>query len=727
MSKVMLWGLGAASLLLGCASKDDGEPTALERADAGGPPIVESRIDEPPGPNCEFGGVAIASGIDRNDDGEVRGREVDDTRYECEDAPVLESRLLITELDVGHAECPGGGTKMDRGTDTNQNGALDLGEVESTDFLCNPVIEPESRLIITTLEVGDDECPGGGSKLERGADLNADGEVRGREVESTDLICNEVQAPPVLARVQELELGGEDCPDGGFAVLTGPDTDGDGLLSDDEASERSLVCDDPELVITCAIPYVWSEEASGCLLETDWSGAELAEADLSSVYLAGIDFSDADLGGATLSDAELRNADMTGANLAAADLSNAGLSGTDFTGASLNGTDMTGVDLSHAILDGISAIDLKACPEVLPEEWRCPDFGASGFTLTWPGMSLAGLDLTGAELELEDLYGLSALGIAGCPAQLPEGWVCTELGDFGQSLFGPGADFSDFDLAGVDLSEATDLQYTSFNDADLSGASFGANTDLAGSSFIGTDLTGATFGPGTSLRGAVIKGANLAGVDLSDTDLAGVHAVGLASCPQALPSPWACVDSASGLLLAGPYADLSGMDLLGADLSGLNLVGVDFSYGSLEGATLEGADLSDATLYVTHTHDFVGCPVALPADFVCREDVLLGPYVDLTSVDLSNREFGDVDLMGALLPGANLSGTQLQGANLREADLRYTNLTGTDLSGVDLGRANLSGATVSETLLGEAFWELTICPDGSLSGVGFDQGCFLPE
>lgn len=740
MLKRLVWGLGAASLAVACGSdSESGSLAASDDANA-----LEVTEDEPAGENCEFGGIAVHSGADINGDGELNNREITDTTYECNPAPELESRLVISELDVGDADCPGGGTKMERGVDENRNGELDRREVESTDFLCNPVIEPISRLVITPLEVGDADCPGGGSKLERGADRNGDGDITGNEIESTDLLCNEVQAPPVLARAKQLDVGSEDCPEGGVAVLTGPDSDGDGVLSDEEATETSLVCDEPELVITCAVPYEWKPSKSGCVLRDDWSSTTLSEVDLGNVYLAGIDFSEADLSGADLNHAELRDADLSGANLAGANLGHTSLDGTNLTGANLDGADLTGVDLSHAVLSDISAVGLAACPELMPEGWRCTDFGASGWTLTWPGMSLEGLDLTGAELTWEDLYGLQPLGITGCPASLPEGWACTELGDFGTSLVGPGADLGGLDLAGVDFSAVTNLSNASFEGSNLTGATFAAGTSVAWVSFGGTDLTnvsfgpntdltgsyfheatlaGASFGAGTNFDGTIIKNSNLQGVNLSGNDLTGIHAVHLETCPAALPAGWSCVVAESGRALVGPGTDLSGVDLNGANLAGLNLSGANLSDSSLEGATLQGANLSEANLVGAHAHGLSGCPAQLPPSFFCAEGTLFGPGIDLSGANLSGMTLGDVNLSGAYLAGVDLSEADLRFANLAGADLSYADLSGVDLRGANLSRANLYGAAVAGAIVEETHWDLTVCPDGSYSGVG-EQGCF---
>ncbi|NVJ61162.1 MAG: alkaline phosphatase [Gammaproteobacteria bacterium] len=51
----------------------------------------------------------------------------------------LTSLVSQTALSVGNANCPNGGTQIDSGVDTNNNGTLDSSEITSTSFNCNGV------------------------------------------------------------------------------------------------------------------------------------------------------------------------------------------------------------------------------------------------------------------------------------------------------------------------------------------------------------------------------------------------------------------------------------------------------------------------------------------------------------------------------------------------------------------------------------------------------------
>ncbi|WP_144392009.1 choice-of-anchor I family protein [Pleionea sediminis] len=51
----------------------------------------------------------------------------------------LNSLVLQTSLSIGNDNCPNGGTRIDSGIDTNSNGVLDVDEITSTSYNCNSV------------------------------------------------------------------------------------------------------------------------------------------------------------------------------------------------------------------------------------------------------------------------------------------------------------------------------------------------------------------------------------------------------------------------------------------------------------------------------------------------------------------------------------------------------------------------------------------------------------
>lgn len=88
------------------------------------------------------------------------------------------------------------------------------------------------------------------------------------------------------------------------------------------------------------------------------------------------------------------------------------------------------------------------------------------------------------------------------------------------------------------------------------------------------------------------------------------------------------------------------------------------------------------------------------------------PLFVAINANLSGSDFREADLTSALLRGANLSGANLSGANLWKADLSGADLSGANLSEADLSNANLSGANFSEADLNGAKLRRAILNDG---------------
>ncbi|SVC05207.1 uncharacterized protein METZ01_LOCUS258061, partial [marine metagenome] len=185
------------------------------------------------------------------------------------------------------------------------------------------------------------------------------------------------------------------------------------------------------------------------------------------------------------------------------------------------------------------------------------------------------------------------------------------------------------------------------------------NSDWSGKDLSGDNLSNAPMDDfnlmdavliDTNLSGACLNGADLTGADLTGADLTGAHMEKtratflVGDCPASLPTYWKCV----GNNLVGPDADLGGADLGGADLryadlSGTNLVsanldGANLSGGFLDNADLTGVDLRYADLKSVHARNLLGCPAALPTDWQCIENTLVGPYAGLTGAILSGAD-----------------------------------------------------------------------------------------
>jgi OmcA/MtrC family decaheme c-type cytochrome len=113
----------------------------------GGTALV-STSPEAPGANCPNGGTKVEVGIDSNGNGQLDDSEITGTSYVC-NGPGTTS-LVATSPEPAGANCPFGGTKIEQGVDTNNNGVLDPSEVDAaaTSYVC--VIGPPGALSPST-------------------------------------------------------------------------------------------------------------------------------------------------------------------------------------------------------------------------------------------------------------------------------------------------------------------------------------------------------------------------------------------------------------------------------------------------------------------------------------------------------------------------------------------------------------------------------------------------
>ncbi len=368
-------------------------------------------------------------------------------------------------------------------------------------------------------------------------------------------------------------------------------------------------------------------------------------------------------------------ADLAGVNLAGYDLSNANFSGSNLTGADLDGAMVAGANFTGATLASVHAADLVGSA-TFSAGWSLVDGDLVGPGLSLTGDDLSGFDLTGISLAGADLDGAILDGT---------------------------------NLTGVDLSG------TLLNGVTAQGV-IGTPLLPAGWALLG----GFLLGPGANLTGVTLPSGTLTNVDLfgatlSGADFRAVHLVHVASgavvsyWSTQLPSGW----SLEGGFLLGPSADLTDATLTGLDLSGV--------------------DLSQATLTGVVGRGLTGSPV-LPASWVIRSGILLGPGANLvgvnlaganlTGVNLSGANLSNVGLQGATLTGANLTGATLTGAVANGiqgcptlgagwvcgggfligpgVNLAWSNIAGLNLTGVSLAGANLTGAALTNDNLTSA-------------------------
>ena len=97
--------------------------------------------DEAAGDNCAAGGVAIATGDDDDGDGILDPGEVADTNYVCNpggDAGGADGvQLVRLDDEPPGVNCAFGGVAVNSGTDADDNGTLEDTEIETTTYVCD--------------------------------------------------------------------------------------------------------------------------------------------------------------------------------------------------------------------------------------------------------------------------------------------------------------------------------------------------------------------------------------------------------------------------------------------------------------------------------------------------------------------------------------------------------------------------------------------------------------
>jgi hypothetical protein len=216
---------------------------------------------------CEVGGVAITTGIDRNDNGTIEELESYGTDYACtgpEGPEGRQVRFLSTAIDPEDTRCPAGGVELRLGIDDNRNGVLDdIGlavpsatEVDVTHNICKGQKTVAALVPIDPGEI----CETGGVEFSVGVDDNGNGildtlgpldQSSGSEVDFTEEICNGLHSVVEVTPLDpQLPPAGEgpapapeiECPTGGIHVAAGTDLNGNGELDDGEQRVEQNVC-----------------------------------------------------------------------------------------------------------------------------------------------------------------------------------------------------------------------------------------------------------------------------------------------------------------------------------------------------------------------------------------------------------------------------------------------------------------------------------------------------
>ena len=157
-----------------------------------------------------------------------------------------QSLVELSEEPPG-LNCPEGGTRIDTGIDDNGNGTLESGEIDETSYACNGEqgSEGTQTLVETAEEPPGDNCPSGGTRVDTGPDDNSNGTLEESEISDTTYICDGGEGTRTLVETTE-EPPGDNCPNGGTRVDTGPDENTNGTLDEDEITDTTYICDGEE-------------------------------------------------------------------------------------------------------------------------------------------------------------------------------------------------------------------------------------------------------------------------------------------------------------------------------------------------------------------------------------------------------------------------------------------------------------------------------------------------
>lgn len=147
--------------------------------------------DEPAGGNCQYGGVAISSGQDRNGNGKLDEAEEPTVRYVCNgaggsngangDGGISAFQPVVNTSAAPANECPAGGVQITVGFDRNSDGDIsDPGETNGEPrYLCNG---SGGQLTAAASEPAGSNCPAGGVAISSGVDTNQNGKLDPAEI-----------------------------------------------------------------------------------------------------------------------------------------------------------------------------------------------------------------------------------------------------------------------------------------------------------------------------------------------------------------------------------------------------------------------------------------------------------------------------------------------------------------------------------------------------------------
>jgi hypothetical protein len=152
----------------------------------------------------------------------------------------LPASLVATVAEPPGANCAAGGEAIESGVDHNANGVLDASEITATSYVCAGV-GGSVTLVGVVVEPPGAHCANGGQAIETGFDTNGNGVLDPSEVSQTSYVCAGTNGQESLIRIDP-EQAGAHCSTGGSAIHIGIDTNDDAMLEDSEIQSTTYVC-----------------------------------------------------------------------------------------------------------------------------------------------------------------------------------------------------------------------------------------------------------------------------------------------------------------------------------------------------------------------------------------------------------------------------------------------------------------------------------------------------
>jgi uncharacterized protein YjbI with pentapeptide repeats len=234
-------------------------------------------------------------------------------------------------------------------------------------------------------------------------------------------------------------------------------------------------------------------------------------------------------------------------------------------------------------------------------------------------------------------------------------------------------DFSDSNLSSVQFSDSS-LSQVLFNNVVLDEANFDSASLEYGVQVVNSSMNEASFKL-TYMSEFWVKQSNITNVDLSTSIIESSAFIDIDVCPLLLPSEWHCLNKN----LIGPNAWL-----MEANLSNLNLDGINLTGSSMRGTNLSNTHLSNSIMTEVMAQEIMQCPLSLPSEWLCINNVLIGPTARLNYADLGDLDLSSQNLSGMIISHSNLTGTDFSNS---------------DMSGVRLWRTLMKNSNFSNTNL----------------------------